>query len=565
MPPVLNVGLNLSQIWDWVKIIGGVIIGALLLWFIGWVIVSTLQWYGQQDKKAQAKGYRNYKHYKQAVINPRREADKAERDAELAASRDLSPEQKRLLAAESAVWQSGSTGPLDGVANEAYIQQAELQLQALASNGLRRDFAFTPDATVNERHHDVQFDHDGKVTRGLTAVFGRSDFTWRQQTSGEVVASKSLPFSELQFALASGRQESSDKRFSCVNCGAPIPSSNDDVLHCPSCGAISYRSDYENLLTQINVFALNRFQQVETKTSSAILRNAERVGLALSLLVFLGYCSYPLYADKLYEARAGEAFDNWLAELLEKLWPSGGGMGLVFVGLIVLALAAPYVVGKIRAARARSQDAQIEAERDLRAGRAALQEQDPHFSVDLAKAEMLMMVKTLLLTGRDPSADSWAVYIDPANRAQLQQEFAGQKPVVDVIVNQAVLDQTDANDGGLSRISFYLNYDVLVAEGRSFTLRNRESTVELVRNAYGRTLVLDGDEPGRCPNCRAPVQLLTQDSCTACQTGLHRNETYWRISAITKASGAPAHAPTGQRERFSDVAPIFKDALRFGR
>lgn len=552
--------MNLAELWAWAKLIGGGILGLLLLWFIGWVIVSTLKWYREQDKKAQSKGYRDYRHYKQEVIVPRREAKQTEKDAALLEKRELTEQQQRLLTAESQVWQTRSTESLTGVASEPYIQQADLQLQAMAAAGLQREFEFTPDSTVNELHHGIEVNDDGKIKRGLTAVFGASRFTWRDQGSGEVMASRTLPFSELQFALASGRQRSEEQRYSCVNCGAPIEETNDDVLHCSHCGAVSYRSDYQDLLTQLNVYALNRLQQVETKASSAILRNKEKVGLAVTLLVILGSCTYPLYSESLFEATRGGGSER-LSELLRTLGLSPTAAGFTLLALVVALMWAPILWARLRESAAnRTSEQQAAAEQRI-GNQERFRSHDSDFSVDFAKSEMLMMFKALLLAGPDRTRDAWAVYTEPADREAMQQAMAAEEPAVDMIVNQAELDDLVSDDAGLSRLSFYVNYDVLQGVGRSFKLRNRQSTVHLVRNAHGRTLVLDGTDTAQCPNCRAPVLLLNQDACKFCQTGFHRDETYWRISQITPASGPPAATRGSKRARFSDAAPIIRDAL----
>lgn len=194
-----NIGDTLGQFWGWLKTGLGYLFLFLLAVFVLWLIVSIIRWYRQQDKKAQAIGYRNYRHYKQKW----RQHDKRKK----LENRDLTPDQKRLLDAETAVWETHSTKPLSGVANEPYIQQADLQLQALDRQNLKRQFQFHPDPTINELHHDIELDYDGKIQRGLTSVFGRSTTVWMDRLTGKTVAEKELPFAELQFSLASGRQD----------------------------------------------------------------------------------------------------------------------------------------------------------------------------------------------------------------------------------------------------------------------------------------------------------------------------------------------------------------------
>lgn len=530
--------------WEWIKnafsFIFPYALGALLLYLLYISIVA----FKNRDETAQKLGYKDYKDWRMHRAE-KRQLFLDNRKYRKEKARELTTEQNNLLSSMRRIWQEENVESLNGVANEAFIQQARQQVQKLNQNGIKRDFQFNPDPTINEFHHDIELADDGKIERGLTSVFGESTFLWLDRTNGNVLAKKNLAFSEIQFALASGIRDKATGDFICINCGGPIDAENDDVIHCPYCHSISYREDYSNLITQMNLYSFNKLQEGETRISTFILRYSTIISLFLAVIYLAFQTLAPIFVHKSTGMLAN--FFNWfiqsvpnVATILQKIGIPEEVSSVVGNFLpITLFYFVPQLLIRIQNLFQERRQ-KIERERMEHEARIhKFKKMDKLFSVDLAKSEMLMMFQSIRMNAESEDQKVWGVYTTPEHRTDIRNEFAKQNEAIDMIVNQVLLDDIWQESDGSIRIRFYVDYDLLQYNQSNFRLNNHKSLITLSKNRNGKTILLEGESTAKCPNCAAPVQLLNQDSCNYCQTGFHRDEMYWRINTIAKAKQAP--------------------------
>lgn len=551
----------ISAIWETIKSIFSFLFPYLLVAFILWVIVSTIRAYKKANTYAKERGYKDRQDYLDKVWRPRRKARKLAKQEQKMQNRALTAEQKSLIDAETKAWADESIGALDGFANEPYQQQLALQIETMKRHKLRRSFLFIPDPTMNELHHEIELSDDGKVERGLTSVFGKSQYIWTSHPTGKTVAEQTLPLSEIQISLASGRYDSESNQFNCINCGSPFSNLNDDVLHCPYCKGISYREDYKNLMTQLNVFAFNTIQRLETKLSSFLIRFA----VIFAFIIVLLFSIYSLAV-----AFASDTVNAGTAALFQRLRALIPSLDDIFLALginnptarqwlrwipAIFLLASPNIIYKIKTMFS-ERKYKIEKEIDLEIAQrqnaiAKLKRLDPLFSIDLAKSELLMMFKAIRLQTDHEGRKVWGIYTDPQHRNAMQAYFQTQPTAVDVIINQVILDRVWSEDSAKPYLSFYISYALLVESDCQFSLQSDEISITLTRNINGRTVLLDREGKAECPNCGAAVLLLTQDTCHYCQTAFHRDEMYWRIFDLAKATHIPHIDPEAEGSRRS--------------
>lgn len=322
-------------------------------------------------------------------------------------------------------------------------------------------------------------------------------------------------------------------------------------------------------MTQMNVYSFNKLEEAETKISSLIIRHAGIIGFITTLLYLLVSWAYTLFSDQINSA-TNTIFLNLPtpANILHRIGLSESTANYVMALLpFIVLLFLPSVIQHFSVNRAKDRAEKPAREEARRKNLQHFQTTDPHFSVDLAKSEMLMMFKALRLS--DPTAypKIWGVYTLPENRIAMQQAFAASKPAVDILVTDVALDQIwSEQQDTQSRLRFLVNYDALEGRDQRYQLRSYQTAITLARNLHGKTLLLEGEHTAVCPICGAAVQLLNQDTCHYCQTAFHRDELYWRILDISPSADPASSArssssgPDGgsRRSTLKDA----RDALR---
>ena len=149
-------------------------------------------------------------------------------------------------------------------------------------------------------------------------------------------------------------------------------------------------------------------------------------------------------------------------------------------------------------------------------------------------SELVLLFKTCWLSR---SVDAvWGVYTHPDRRQRLQDLARADAPMADLLVNEALFYEV-ASDPEAQRVRCWLDYEVLQPVGNRLKFARRQVSVTLLRNADGRTTLVEGQT--RCPSCNATVDVATRPVCPDCGTDLMRDAMHWRIYDIDPATERP--------------------------
>lgn len=150
--------------------------------------------------------------------------------------------------------------------------------------------------------------------------------------------------------------------------------------------------------------------------------------------------------------------------------------------------------------------------------------------MDLAKGDMFIMFKSLFFATDGQNNNFINAYTSSKNREEIKTYLKKYDNVIDIIVTESTL--TDIQSEGRQRLAFYMEFDAICLEGSKAVAIKDGVYITLVRNEHGRTQLLDDGVKTNCSSCGAPVDVYNQETCSYCQTGLHRDELFWRIESI---------------------------------
>ncbi len=209
-----------------------------------------------------------------------------EKQLEIEKARELTPLQKEVLHAEDMVWEENNPDHLTGLYKENYKDLVKTQIERFKHLGVKKDIHFEPDPKANEFYGLLEYEDDGKIKRALQSVFGEMLFAY-YDSSGKKLYNNTLPFSEVQFSLASGISDSEGKK-NCINCGSEIEYDNQDSYSCPYCKSKVYKEDYKNLVNQLNIFSYNIEEKIKFNLLNFVRSHPGLVAFFTGLL-FVAY------------------------------------------------------------------------------------------------------------------------------------------------------------------------------------------------------------------------------------------------------------------------------------